>query len=79
MAPSPQVRRFATWLRFTTNLRRWLRGIDTSDALTVLALILVGAGLVMVVGVGWAVLVLGIVLALMTPIGAAVRLFLRGR
>lgn len=77
--PTGRARRFAARLRLQLAIRRAIRGFDLSDVLTIVAIALMAAGIVELFGPGWALLVVGIVIALMTPIGAAVRLFIRGR
>ena len=76
MAPSPSVRRFAFRLRFAVAIRRFVRGIDISDGLTVLSLGLILAGFtVPLVGA----VVVGVLLIPVTPIGPALRILVRGR
>ena len=79
MTPSSSARRFDARLRLLVDLRRLIRAVDASDILTVLALGAIAGGLYLIAGPGPALLGLGIVLALMTPIAGAVRLLVRGR
>jgi len=79
MGPSPSVRLFAARLRFYVALRRFVRGVDFSDVLTVVVVVLLAAGIVIVAGPGWACIFVALLLSLLTPIGAALRLFIRGR
>ena len=79
MTPSSSARRFDVRLRLLVDLRRLIRAVDASDILTVVALAAIGAGTFLVGGPGPALLITGIVLAAMTPIGAAFRLLIRGR
>ena len=78
MTPSPSVRRFRARLLFG----RWLRAIrfDAGDILTVAALVFLGVGLAWVTtSPGWAFLTTGCLLIWLTPIGAAIRILLRGK
>lgn len=79
MHPTPNVRRFEARLRLLLALRRIVSGVDASDVLTVLALVGIGTGIGITFGIGWGLFVGSAVLAAMTPIGAAVRLLVRGR
>lgn len=76
MGPSPAVRRFAFRLRLQVNLRRFIRGTSFSDVLTVVSLSFLFIGLAMPSA---AFAVVGGLLVLLTPIGAALRLLIRGR
>jgi len=76
MGPSPSARRFATRRRLSIAFVRVVRGFDGSDLLTVAALSLLFIGLAMPsVAFG----VVGGLLILLTPIGVALRMFVRGR
>lgn len=79
MRPSFSARLFEARLRLIADVRRVIRAIDGSDVLTVLALAGIGGGVFLVAGMGYALLTSGIVLATMTPIGAAFRVLIRGR
>jgi hypothetical protein len=74
--PSSAARRFATRLRFAVALRRAIRGFDFRDFLTVLALGGIFAGLALP---SMAFGVTGGLLLLLTPIGDALRLLIRGK
>lgn len=73
---SPSARRFDARLRLYTALLRVIRGIDGSDLLTVtsLAFLFIGLALPSV-----AFAVIGGLLVLLTPIGTALRVLIRGR
>jgi hypothetical protein len=72
--PSLRVRLFAARLR----LGQMLRAIDSGDVLSVAALGCLFAGVAML-SLPAAFIVTGSLLALLTPVGAAVRILLRGR
>jgi len=76
MTPSPSVRRFDARLRIYTILLRGIRGVDGSDLLTLTSLSFLFIGLAQPSA---AFGVIGGLLLLLTPIGAALRLFIRGR
>lgn len=76
--PTPAARRWAARLHLYVGLLRALRGADLSDGLTIGSLLLIGIGLAMV-AVPLALVVVGSLVGLMTPLGGAVRLFIRGR
>ena len=76
MVPSPSTRLFGARLRLYAELRRLIRGTDGSDVLTVLALAGVFAGFALP---SLAFGVTGGLLLLLTPIGAALRVLIRGR
>ena len=76
-APSPAARRFRTRLNLTARMRR----ISPGTILTIVSLAFLFVG---VAGLGgawlWGSFILvGALLALLTPIGAAVRILLRGK
>ena len=78
MTPSPSVRRYRARLLFG----RWLAGIlrTPGDILTVAALVFLGVGVAWVTASpGIAFILVGALLALLTPIGAAIRILLRGK
>ena len=78
MTPSPSVRRHRARLLFG----RWLSGIlrTPGDILTVAALVFLGVGVAWVTtSPGWAFLATGCLLIWLTPIGAAIRILLRGK
>lgn len=58
------------------DLRRFVRGIDASDAITIVALVFVFVGLL--IG-SWAFAIVGALLIPLTPIGTALRMMIRGR
>jgi hypothetical protein len=74
MRPSFRTRLFTWRLRAA----QAVRSIDATDFLTVIALGLLWAGVAML-NVAVACIVAGSLLALLTPVGAAVRILLRGR
>jgi hypothetical protein len=74
--PSAAVRRFRFRLVATASIRRFLR--TPGDVLTIVSLGLLFAGLAMV-AVPLALVVTGSLLVLLTPVGAAIRILLRGR
>lgn len=74
--PTPAARRWESRLRLTLSIRRFIRGIDGSDVLTVVALSLLFVGLM---APSWAFGVVGALLTLLTPIGTALRILIRGR
>jgi hypothetical protein len=76
MGPSTSVRLFGARLRFLAKLKGAIRGFDASDFLTVTSLAFIFAGLALP---SWAFGVTGGLLLLLTPIGAALRLLIRGR
>lgn len=76
MGPSPSARRFDARLRLYVTLNKTLRNVDGSDLLTVLSLAALFVGLT-APSVG--LVVVGGLLVLMTPIGVALRVFIRGR
>ena len=76
MTVSPSARRFEARLRLYLALRRIIVGVDASDILTVLALAGIFAGLALPSAAFGAV---GFLLMLLTPIGTALRVFIRGR
>lgn len=73
---SAGARRFAARLRLYVILLRFVRGIDFRDALTVVALALVFVGLA---APSLAFGVTGGLLLLVTPIGDALRMLVRGK
>lgn len=73
---SPSVRLFGARLRLVTKFNRALRGFDASDFLTVTSLLFIFIGLALP---SWAFGVTGGLLIWLTPIGAALRLLIRGR
>lgn len=77
--PSLSARFFAARLRLTIALTRLVSVIDTSDLLTLATLGLIGAGVAAVASTGWALLIVGLLLSLVTPIGTALRIFVRGK
>ena len=77
--PSVSARFFAARLRLTLALTRLVSAVDASDLLTVATLGLVGAGVALVATTGWALLIVGLLLSLLTPIGTALRIFVRGK
>lgn len=79
MGPSPSARLFAARLRLYASLTRAVRGFDGSDVLTVVTFVLLAVGVSMIAGIGWALIVSGVVLSLLTPLGTALRIFIRGR
>jgi hypothetical protein len=76
MGPSPSVRRFGARLRLYVDLRRFIRGVDFRDGLTVVALASVFVGLALP---SLAFGVVGALLLTLTPIGDALRLLIRGK
>jgi len=79
MGPSPSARRFAARLRLYVELRRIVRAVDGSDVLTVVSLALLAVGVSVVASPGWACILVALLLALLTPVGTALRIFVRGR
>jgi hypothetical protein len=76
MGPSPSVRLFGLRLRLAAKVYAFIRGFDASDALTVLSLVFIFVGLALP---SWAFAVTGGLLCLLTPIGGALRVLIRGR
>lgn len=74
--PTEGAHRFRARLRLYVALTRVIRGIDGSDVLTIVALGLLFIGLA---APSAAFGVVGGLLVLLTPIGAALRLLIRGR
>lgn len=74
--PTAATRRWASRLRLANSIRRFARGIDGSDVLTVVALAFLFIGLL---APSWAFGVVGALLTLLTPIGTALRILIRGR
>ena len=74
--PTEGARRFGARLRLYVALARVVKGVDGSDLLTVAALGLLFVGLAMP---SWAFGVVGALLTLLTPIGTALRMLIRGR
>jgi len=70
------TRRFDARLRFYARLRKFLRDTDGADVLTVVALGFLFVGLALP---SLAFGVVGGLLVLLTPIGTALRLLIRGR
>lgn len=79
MGPSPSVRRFDARLRLYVALNRAVRGFDTDARNSVAALMMVLVGIAIVAGPGWALLVTGLLLSLLSPLGNALRVFVRGK
>ena len=79
MGPSQSARLFGARMRLYATLTRAVRGFDGSDVLTVLTLALLGIGVGVTAGFGWACIVLALALSLLTPLGTALRVFIRGR
>lgn len=77
--PSVSARFFAARLALTIALTGLVRSVDGSDLLTLGALGLIGTGVALVASVGWALLVVGLLLSLLTPVGTALRIFVRGK
>lgn len=75
-APSASARRFAFRLRLSHRIRRFITTTDGSDVLTVVALAMLFVGLL---APSWAFGVIGALLVLLTPIGTALRILIRGR
>lgn len=75
-APSAAVRRFRFRLDIMSRLRRIRR--DPGDILTIVSLGCLFAGVAML-SVPAALILTGSLLALLTPVGAAVRMLIRGR
>lgn len=76
MTVSPSARRFDARLRLYVALLRIVRGIDGSDLLTITSLAFLFIGLA---APSAAFGVVGGLLVLLTPVGAALRVFIRGR
>jgi hypothetical protein len=76
MGPSPSTRLFGARLRLFVDIRRFVRGFDFRDALTVVALVGVFVGLA---APSLAFGVTGALLLLLTPIGDALRFLIRGK
>lgn len=74
--PSGAVGRFGARLRLLVSARRFVRGFDFRDVLTVVALGGVFIGLAVP---SWAFGVTGVLLLTLTPIGDAVRVLIRGK
>lgn len=74
--PTDGARRFRLRLMLYVALARFVRGIDATDVLTVTALALLFIGLAMPSA---AFGVVGALLVLLTPVGAALRQLIRGR
>lgn len=77
--PSDKAIRFRARLRFYVALTRAAHGFDASDLLTLVVFGLLAAGIVIVAGPGWACIFVALLLSLMTPVGTALRVFIRGR
>lgn len=76
MQPTAAAKRFGTRLRLVARLRR----TSPETIMTIAALLLLGVGLAWVSSnPGWAFILVGGLLALLTPIGAALRILIRGR
>lgn len=70
------TRRFDARLRLYVSLRKMIRETDGTDVLTIVSLALLGIGLTLpAIGL----IVVGGLLVLLTPIGTALRVFVRGR
>lgn len=74
--PTAATRRWEGRLRLANSIRRFARGVDGSDVLTVVALTFLFVGLL---APSWAFGVVGALLTLLTPIGTALRILIRGR
>lgn len=75
MRPSAAVRRFRARLLLADRLRR----IHPETVITIAALVLMGVGFAWVTSnPGWAFLLVGGLLTMLTPIGAALRILIRG-
>lgn len=74
--PTESARRFGARLRLYVALTRVIRGVDGTDVLTIVALALLFVGLALPSA---AFGVVGGLLVLLTPIGTALRLLIRGR
>jgi len=79
MGPSAAARRFATRLRLSRRVKKALREVDASDVLTVVCLALLGTGVTVNLGIGAGLIAVGGLLVFVTPIGTALRIFVRGR
>jgi hypothetical protein len=84
MTPSRSARRFRSWLLLRLRIRRALRNPAAwrsagGDLFTIIALVMVGLGLAMALGTGWGLLVVGLLLLLLTPVGVAFRILIRGK
>lgn len=84
MKPSRSARRFRSLLVLRLRIRRALRNPVgwrslLSDLFTLIALAMVGVGLAMAVGTGWGLLTVGALLLLLTPVGVAFRILIRGK
>jgi len=73
---SPSARLWAARLRLSAALSRFVRGVDASDVLTVVSLVCIFVGLAQPSA---AFGVVGFLLVLLTPIGAALRVLIRGK
>lgn len=76
MGPSPAARRFDARLRLYVDMRKLYRRIDASDVLTIISLTFLFVGLALPSA---AFGVVGGLLVLLTPIGTALRVLIRGR
>lgn len=74
--PSRGARLFAVRVRVIRSAAEFIRGIDFVDVLTVVALTFLFIGLA---APSWAFGVIGGLLTLLTPIGTALRILIRGR
>lgn len=78
MKPGLSARLFRARLLVARAIRRAFGGFDASDVFTIVALVAIFAGVAMF-SVPAALILSGSLLLTVTPIGAAVRLMLRGR
>jgi hypothetical protein len=78
MKPGLSARLFRARLLVVRAIRRAFGGFDASDVFTILGLVALGIGIAML-SVPAALIVSGSLLLAVTPIGAAVRMMLRGR
>jgi hypothetical protein len=77
--PTNGARLFAARLRLYVALARALRGFDADARYTAGALVAVSVGVAIVAGIGWALIVTGLLMSLLSPLGEALRKFIRGR
>lgn len=84
MKPSRSARRFRSLLLLRLRIRRALRNPVArrslgGDLFTILALVMVGVGLALAIGPGWGLVAVGALLLLLTPVGVAFRILIRGK
>lgn len=77
--PTEAARRWGARLRLYVALNQVVARANTDAVLSTVALILFASGAGLALGLGWALMLTALLLVLVTPIGIALRLLVRGK